>query len=276
MLRLTPAPFLESLPATPALALPVVAHGYALQLDPHTTAPYALVGVMFDRRDAATVVLMRPGDVVQRPQGFREMFVFNAMGWLPARMNASSRPRGQFSLLVGDRPGEFIVPPPDARPATYKAGRISLVDCGDGSQPGDTQAANLGFPQAPFVPLHGVRRIRATVIPRLNTNVAPIYPPGDFIANFFGWVMVMLPRGAGGGLDFTQNLPLNPWDDPLADATRTQAVWVPHAAANINATGTECVFEFDVPSGLVCNWQIASATLAGTNVASALLAIEVF
>src|SRR5690349_15001785 len=97
----------EGLPATPDVAVEVAAAGYGVCLDPAMTAAYATVGVCVDSLQASPIIL-RPGEFLYWPAGFRRLYLFNTLGTLIARALPENRPAGRLALLVTETNAEAV------------------------------------------------------------------------------------------------------------------------------------------------------------------------
>jgi hypothetical protein len=125
-----------------------------------------------------------------------------------------------------------------------------------------------------------VRKVRVAVFPAGNAlgsiKFGPqVPPPADFAATLRPWVCVAMKTDA----DKTalQPAPFNGWQaQPWADVGDEPGapLWLPHSAADVQASATDCIFEFDVPSGLMLAFQ--RLALAGTGVANVWVAAEVY
>jgi hypothetical protein len=257
----------EDLPSAPEAALKVEIAGYSLMLDPAATAPYALVGVMVDAVKLASVHLMRPGDRLDVPSGFKKLYMFNAMGWVTAGALAANMPAGRLELLVAESlTDDFPRYRSDHPLANAIASQVNQGEVNALAAPSYQHQANLGWGAqlTPLVPLTGVRKLRVTVFPAQNAagsiTFEDPYPPVGFAAQLRPWVLSLVKSDVDKTLVATG--PFNGWRGPLwAPADPQVLVWSPHSAGDVNASATDCVFEFDVPSGLLLGFQLVA--LAG-------------
>jgi hypothetical protein len=269
---------LEDLPSTPATAGRVSLGGYSITLDPSATVPYAIVGVMVNEQNTSRVHLLRPGDRLNVPRGFKELWVFNALGWLTDPIAAATRTAGRISLSVTTTPDGPYVQYDQRNFAPARAGLawqgiVTLTNdpaaSGYLSIPSDAFIGNV----SPVIPLSNVQRMRVVVAPMaagsafINGAI-----PGDFAATLRPYVLMPVHDFAAGPV-FTGPVgvhPSTPWKTP----DKVVYYWVPHVAGLMTASPTECEFELSVPSGLAMAFR--RMTLAGTGVADLFASVEVY
>lgn len=270
--------FMEDLPVSPATAVPIYVHGYAVTVDPSRTAASALLGVMPD--DASKPpMLLRAGETMRVPGGFQRLFLFNATGWLSARCDATSKAHQRIGLLISKRADladmhlQALTAPkvPQAASVVWR-GYVEPV--GAPSEAGDS--GNLGWVNpSPIVPTPGVSRVRVSAIPApLLPGGQQAQPPVDFLASIRPYSLATRSRDNNLFSPTNGRAPENPWDDPMSSAFLNWGIWLPHGASDMTATVDDCVFDIDLVDNLALGFRLVS--VAGTNVTGIYLVIEAF
>jgi hypothetical protein len=266
----------EALPSTPATAVEVAAAGFGVALDPSDTAAYATIGVCVDNPTASPVVL-RPGEFLYVPRGFKKLYLFNTLGWLIARCKAENRPAGRLTLLVTETASDAVKFTDRGFTGARGGGQVNAGEVAATVVP-IHNGLDLGWngQLTPHIPLTGVRKMRVAVFPAgLAGSLGATVVPADFAATLRPWVLLAMKSDTDKVA--LQPAPFGGWQSqPWADIAAEPGLvtWLPHSAGDIQATGTDCVFEFDVPSGLMLAFQLLA--VAGTGVSKVWVGAEVY
>lgn len=243
----------------------VAEQGYTLTLDPEYTAPGAAVAVHFGDASAATI--LRPGDTLEVPGGFRDFWCWNAHGWVLDTFLSFSpavTPGGACAFLVGKAPGAM----PWYRRNVTARGAAALLNA--------ALVVAIGVPTfgtnkslAGLVPIvsSGLAGVRVAVIPWANGTSKLVAAPADYAVTIRTWV---LTQAAGDAAQVYKARPLG-----TADAPDACGVWCPLSGGDMVASQNVQVFDRAIPAGaLALAFGATTAQPYGTAIGGAYLTVE--